>query len=106
MEERTVHWGLTAQLLEHFGGTGQSVTGFADGDVEDEFLDAELAHGVCALVFAGVRLQFPSQPWISYPATLYPQVYHCYELWIMLGDLVVGKSLSSNVRPWEGLCGL
>lgn len=45
-EERTVDGGLTAQLLEHFGGLGQSVTGFADGDVKDEFLDAQLAHGV------------------------------------------------------------
>lgn len=53
----TVNGCLTAQLLKHFGSTSQSVTGFADGDVEDEFLNAELAHGVCALVFAGVRLR-------------------------------------------------
>ncbi len=50
--QRTVDWSLTTQLLKHFGSTGQSVTGFADGDVEDEFLDAELAHRVCALVSA------------------------------------------------------
>lgn len=37
---------LTAELLEHLGGTGQSVTRLADGDVEDELLDAELPHGV------------------------------------------------------------
>lgn len=57
---RTVDGGLTAQLLKHFGGTSQPVTGFADGDVEDEFLDAELAHGVCALIFAGFRLWYNS----------------------------------------------
>lgn len=56
--ERTVDGCLTAQLLEHFGGLGQSVTGFTNGDVEDEFLDAQLAHGVGALVFAGFRLHF------------------------------------------------
>lgn len=49
---RTVDGGLTAQLLEHFGGTGQSVTRLADGDVEDEFLDAKLPHGVARLVLA------------------------------------------------------
>ena len=46
---------LTGQLLEHLGGTGQSVTRLADGDVEHELLDAQLAHGVGALVL-GVRL--------------------------------------------------
>ena len=39
-------------MFEHFGGTSESVARFADGDVEDELLDAEFAHGVCALVFA------------------------------------------------------
>jgi hypothetical protein len=37
---------LTAQLLEHLGGTRQSVTRLADGDVEDELLNAKLPHGV------------------------------------------------------------
>lgn len=37
---------LTAQLLEHLGGTSKSVTRLAHGDVEDELLDAELPHGV------------------------------------------------------------
>lgn len=37
---------LTAQLLEHLCGTRKSVTRLADGDVEDELLDAELPHGV------------------------------------------------------------
>jgi len=45
-----VDWSLTAQLLEHFGSTSESVTRFADGDVEDEFLDAQLPHGVAAFV--------------------------------------------------------
>lgn len=47
---RTVDGGLTAQLFEHFGGTGESVTRFADGDVEDELLDAEFFHRVGGLV--------------------------------------------------------
>ena len=56
----TVDGRLTGQLLEHFRRTGESVTGFADGDVEDEFLDAELSHGVCVLVFArGAGLWLP-----------------------------------------------
>lgn len=47
---RTVDRSLTRQLLEHLGGTGQSVTRLADGDVEDELLDAELPHGVLGLL--------------------------------------------------------
>lgn len=53
---RTVDWGLTRQLLEHLGGTGQSVTRLADGDVENELLNAELAHGVGGLVLAALGL--------------------------------------------------
>lgn len=33
--QRTVDWGLTAQLLEHLCGTGKSVTRLSDGNVED-----------------------------------------------------------------------
>lgn len=51
----TVDWSLTAQLLEHLSSTGKSVTRLADTDVEHELLDAQLAHGVCALVLS-VRL--------------------------------------------------
>jgi len=47
-----VDGGLTAQLLKHFGSTRQSITRLADRDVEDNFLDAELSHGVGALFFA------------------------------------------------------
>lgn len=54
--QRTVDWCLAAQLLKHFGRSSQSITRFSDRDIEDEFLDAELAHGVRALIFAGVRL--------------------------------------------------
>ncbi len=58
---RTVDWSLTAQLFEHFGSTRKSVTGFADRDVENEFLDAQLSHGVCQLVLlrslVGLRLR-------------------------------------------------
>lgn len=46
----TVDGSLTAQLLQHLGGTGQSVTRLANTDVEDELLDAQLTHGVGSLV--------------------------------------------------------
>ena len=45
---------LTAQLLEHLGRSGQTITRLADGDVEDQLLDAELPHGVGGF---GVGLQ-------------------------------------------------
>jgi hypothetical protein len=48
--KRTVDRSLTAQLLEHLGGSGQSVTRLADRDVEHELLDAKLAHGVLGLL--------------------------------------------------------
>ena len=54
--KHTVNRSLTTQLFQHFSSTGKSVTGFTNGDVEDEFLDAELAHGVRVLIFARVRL--------------------------------------------------
>lgn len=41
-----VNRSLTAQLFQHLSSTGESITGFANRDVEDEFLDAELPHGV------------------------------------------------------------
>jgi len=47
---RTVDGSLTAQLFQHLRSTGQSVTRFSDRDVEDELLDAELLHGVAALL--------------------------------------------------------
>ena len=40
---------LTGKLLEHLGGTSETITRLADGDVEDELLDAELPHGVGGL---------------------------------------------------------
>lgn len=46
----TVDGGLTGQLLKHLGGTSEPVTRLADGDVEDQLLDAQLPHGVGALV--------------------------------------------------------
>lgn len=42
---------LTGQLLKHLGRTGQTITRLADGDVEDELLDAELPHGVGGFSF-------------------------------------------------------
>jgi hypothetical protein len=46
----TVDRGLTGELLQHLGSTGQSVTRLADRDVQDELLDAELPHGVLGLL--------------------------------------------------------
>ena len=45
-----VHGGLASELLEHLGGTGQSITALADANVEAELLNAELAHRVLGLV--------------------------------------------------------
>lgn len=53
----TVDRSLTAQLFKHLRSTGQSVTRLADTDVEHELLDAQLAHGVRALVLS-FRLHF------------------------------------------------
>jgi len=41
-----VNWCLTTQLFKHFGGTSKSVTRLADGDVQDQLVDAEFPHGV------------------------------------------------------------
>ena len=51
-ESLTVNRGLTAQLLEHLSSTSESITRFADRNVEYELLDAQLAHGVGALVLS------------------------------------------------------
>jgi hypothetical protein len=51
----TVNRGLAAQLFQHLGRASKSVTRFANGDVEDELLDAKLSHGVGAL-FDSFRL--------------------------------------------------
>jgi hypothetical protein len=48
--EHTVDRSLTAQLLEHLGGTSKSVTRLADGDVQNKLLDAQLTHGVGSLL--------------------------------------------------------
>jgi len=45
----TVDGSLTAELFQHLGSTGQSVTRLADRDVEDELLDGELLHRVLGL---------------------------------------------------------
>ena len=42
-------WLLVSQLLQHLGGTGESITWLTDTDVENELLDAWLAHGVIFL---------------------------------------------------------
>lgn len=48
----TVDGSLTTELLEHFRRSGQPITRFSDGNVEDEFVDAEFPHGVLGFVFA------------------------------------------------------
>lgn len=50
--QRTVDGSLTGQLFQHFGGTSETITRFTDGDVQDEFVDTQLAHGIGALVVA------------------------------------------------------
>lgn len=47
---------LTGELLEHLGGTSKSVTRLSNGDVQNELLNAELAHGVGGLVLAGSNI--------------------------------------------------
>lgn len=49
-ENHTVDGRLTAQLFQHLGGTGESISRLADGDVQHELLDAKLPHGVRALI--------------------------------------------------------
>ena len=40
---------LSAELLEHLGGAGETIATLADGDVEDQLLDLQLAHHVLIL---------------------------------------------------------
>jgi len=52
-----VDGGLTGQLLQNLGGTGESVSGLSNANVENELLEAQLAHGVgglLGLVFGGL----------------------------------------------------
>lgn len=37
-----VNWGLTGQLLQHFGGSGEPITGLSHTNVEDELLNSRL----------------------------------------------------------------
>lgn len=45
-----VDGGLTRKLLEHLGGSSESITGLTNTNVEGELLDSELSHGVGGLV--------------------------------------------------------
>ena len=52
-----VDGGLTSQLLQHLGGTSESVSGLADANVENELLKTQLAHDVLlGLVFGGLMI--------------------------------------------------
>jgi hypothetical protein len=61
MKRRTVDGRLTAQLLQHLGCSGQSVTRFADRNIEDEFLDAQFAHRIRGSDVAVSRLHIISK---------------------------------------------
>jgi hypothetical protein len=37
---------LTGQLFEHLGSTGQTITGFTNGDVEHELFNVKSLHGI------------------------------------------------------------
>jgi hypothetical protein len=65
---------LTAQLLEHLCGTGQSVTRLADRDVEDKLLDAKLPHGVGGF---GVGLRIVLAGTLPVGARRRVAAYHC-----------------------------
>ena|ERR1700686_4682287 len=43
---------LTAQLFQDLGCSGQSITTLANRDVEDEFLDFDVPHGICGFFIA------------------------------------------------------
>ena len=37
---------LATELLQHLGGSGETITALTNGDVEDELLDLDLPHWV------------------------------------------------------------
>lgn len=51
-EISTVDGRLATELFEHFCCSCQSVTGFADRDIENQFINAEFPHGILGFVFA------------------------------------------------------
>lgn len=51
-----VDGGLTGKLLEHLGGSGKSITGLTNTNVEGELLDSQLSHGVGRGVSLGLVL--------------------------------------------------
>ena len=57
MEWRTVDGSLTTQLFKHFGSAGEPVARLADGDVEDQLVNAKFSHWIRALVLARIRLE-------------------------------------------------
>ena len=48
--------GLSGQLFQDLSGTGQTIAGLAHADVEAQFADLDLPHGVLGLCF-GTHLQ-------------------------------------------------
>lgn len=89
---------MAGELFEDFGGTGETIAGFADRDVEDEFLGVRLAdiltmksiggvcvnayldlqfpHGVLRFVLAGFCL-FLCQGYATEEAVIVHGFYHC-----------------------------
>jgi hypothetical protein len=51
-EYLAVDGSLTAQLFQDLGGSGQSIATLSNRDVEDEFLDFDVPHGICGLFVA------------------------------------------------------
>jgi hypothetical protein len=74
---RTVDRSLTRQLLQHLRSTGQSIARLADGDVENELVDAQLSHGVGALVCAFRHLVYQMMG-----LTIETELWLCEMLWI------------------------
>ena len=44
-----LNWGLTRQLFQDLGSSGQSVTGFTDTDVQDQLFDMQITHNILRL---------------------------------------------------------
>ena len=50
-------WGLVAQLVEHTDCLGQSVSSLADCNVDDHFVDLDLAHDIVLAPLPHIELR-------------------------------------------------
>ena len=46
---------LATELLQHLGGSGETITALTDGDVEDELLDLDLPHWVAQFLLRSLQ---------------------------------------------------